>query len=203
MSKRADSDETGDVLSSIRRLVADETAAVAPAERLILTPEQRVSAPFVDLSEAEWEGGSAESGLFAEPLTPPPLYLPQTARVYDTEAEALQEPLAPELGTDFADYLEEAESDPVQGLDGDLPPASTGDRLIDPGLAAGLNAPAEGEGNLFEAAETCIDEEVLREYVVGIIRQELQGALGERMTRNVRKLVRSEIQRALASRDFD
>ena len=41
------------------------------------------------------------------------------------------------------------------------------------------------------------DDDMLREMVKDIIRQELQGVLGERITRNVRKLVRREIQRAL------
>ncbi|CUH83824.1 hypothetical protein [Thalassovita mediterranea] len=47
-----------------------------------------------------------------------------------------------------------------------------------------------------------IDEEMLRDLVAEIVRQELQGSLGERITRNVRKLVRREIQRALTSRDL-
>lgn len=48
-----------------------------------------------------------------------------------------------------------------------------------------------------------IDEEILREMVADIVRRELQGALGERITRNVRKLVRREIHRALAAHDLD
>lgn len=48
-----------------------------------------------------------------------------------------------------------------------------------------------------------IDEEALRELVSEIVRQELQGALGERITRNVRKLVRREIHRALSAQEFD
>ena len=51
-----------------------------------------------------------------------------------------------------------------------------------------------------ETAE--IDEAMLREMVADIVRQELQGALGERITRNVRKLVRREIHRALAAHDL-
>ncbi|MGR3452939.1 hypothetical protein [Pseudooceanicola sp.] len=47
-----------------------------------------------------------------------------------------------------------------------------------------------------------IDEEILRDMVSEIVRQELQGALGERITRNVRKLVRREIQRALTAHDL-
>lgn len=51
--------------------------------------------------------------------------------------------------------------------------------------------------------EPHFDEEMLRDLVRDIIREELQGALGERITRNVRKLVRAEIARALAVRDFE
>lgn len=48
-----------------------------------------------------------------------------------------------------------------------------------------------------------MDEESLRELVADIVREELQGALGERITRNVRKLVRREIQRALTTQQLD
>jgi cell pole-organizing protein PopZ len=51
--------------------------------------------------------------------------------------------------------------------------------------------------------EAVIDEETLRDMVAEIVREELQGALGERITRNVRKLVRREIGRVLASREFE
>ena len=43
----------------------------------------------------------------------------------------------------------------------------------------------------------------LRAAVVRILREELAGELGEKITRNVRKLVRREINRALASHDLD
>lgn len=49
---------------------------------------------------------------------------------------------------------------------------------------------------------TILDEDSLRELVADIVRSELQGELGERITRNVRKLVRREIQRALTARDL-
>lgn len=51
--------------------------------------------------------------------------------------------------------------------------------------------------------DAVLDEDALRDLVSEIVRQELQGALGERITRNVRKLVRREIHRALTSQDFD
>lgn len=51
--------------------------------------------------------------------------------------------------------------------------------------------------------ETVIDMEMLRELIVQVLREELQGPLGERITRNVRKLVRQEIARALESQKFE
>ena len=51
----------------------------------------------------------------------------------------------------------------------------------------------------FDESASFISEDVLREIVRDMIREELQGNLGERITRNVRKLVRAEINRALAS----
>ncbi|MDB5660585.1 MAG: hypothetical protein JWS10_3200 [Cypionkella sp.] len=46
------------------------------------------------------------------------------------------------------------------------------------------------------------DEDVLRELVRDMLREELAGKMGERITRNIRKLVRAEIARALATQDF-
>jgi len=48
-----------------------------------------------------------------------------------------------------------------------------------------------------------LDEEALRDLVTEIVRAELQGALGERITRNVRKLVRREIHRAMTAQDLE
>lgn len=64
----------------------------------------------------------------------------------------------------------------------------------------------EGVAEVQESAEqpyeAVLDEEMLRDLVGEIVRQELQGPLGERITRNVRKLVRREINRAMTSRSF-
>lgn len=65
----------------------------------------------------------------------------------------------------------------------------------DPGLDA-------SDEDMLDEAEL-LDEAALRELVRDIVLQELQGALGERITRNVRKLVRREIYRALAAQDLD
>ena len=54
-----------------------------------------------------------------------------------------------------------------------------------------------------QATDQFVDEEALREIVSEMVRAELQGDLGDRITRNVRKLVRREIHHALATRDFE
>ncbi len=43
-----------------------------------------------------------------------------------------------------------------------------------------------------------MEREEIRQLVVEVVRQELQGDLGERITRNIRKLVRAEINRAMS-----
>ncbi|WP_341211923.1 hypothetical protein [uncultured Limimaricola sp.] len=48
-----------------------------------------------------------------------------------------------------------------------------------------------------------IDEAMLRELIVEVLRDELRGPLGDRITSNLRKLVRREIFRALASGEVD
>ncbi len=61
----------------------------------------------------------------------------------------------------------------------------------------------EEDSFAFAPDDQLIDEEALRDLVSDIVRSELQGALGERITRNVRKLVRREIHRALTAQDLE
>ena len=91
----------------------------------------------------------------------------------------------------IGDARDEAKS----GQDGDHAAAFAGDWDAD--------AP-DDDGNAFAIEdEAVLDEEALRDLVAEIVREELMGTLGERITRNVRKLVRREIHRALNSQDFD
>lgn len=52
------------------------------------------------------------------------------------------------------------------------------------------------------APPALMDPETLRATVRQVLREELAGDLGERMTRDLRKLVRREINRVLAARDM-
>ena len=65
------------------------------------------------------------------------------------------------------------------------------------------DAATEAETEPSDGGTAVIDEDMLRDMVAEIVRQELQGALGERITRNVRKLVRREIHRALISQNLE
>ncbi|MEJ6394200.1 hypothetical protein V8J82_13090 [Gymnodinialimonas sp. 2305UL16-5] len=63
-------------------------------------------------------------------------------------------------------------------------------------LDATIFAMTDGEAGI-------LDEETLREIIVDVVREELQGVLGQRITRNVRKMVRREIRLALAAQSLE
>lgn len=107
---------------------------------------------------------------------------------------------APPLRDVAAELLED---DPMAAdLDGDAPVARGIDEGEDGHRATTQRMPTE----ILDADGTplaVLDEAALQEIVRQMIREELQGSLGERITRNVRKLVRAEINRALVARDLD
>ncbi len=132
----------------------------------------------------------------------------------DAEAEAEVE-AEPESSVEADDAAEEeaAEDEPVEEA-----VAATDDGIEDAEIVE--HDPEQLEDDLAERApksrtadrmrelyadeidDQLFDDEALRGLVSALIRDELQGELGERITRNVRKLVRREIQRALAARDL-
>ena len=83
----------------------------------------------------------------------------------------------------------EAESDVISdNFAADDSPQSTQEAAAEGARAAAPKA--SGEDDFLSANDDFLDEDALRDLVADIVRQELQGALGERITRNVRKLVR-------------
>ncbi len=68
-------------------------------------------------------------------------------------------------------------------------------------------APVQPEPTAEAVAEAALNalptEEALRLLVARLMREELQGKLGERITQNVRKLVRREMKRVLEARNLD
>jgi hypothetical protein len=59
-------------------------------------------------------------------------------------------------------------------------------------LAEGLEVPPRAPGQA-----PILDEESLRDLINSIVREELQGELGDRISRNLRKLIRREITQIL------
>lgn len=88
----------------------------------------------------------------------------------------------------------------AEGLGDDFTPSAVEQ---DDHLERAEETASSGAGDDWHLESDVLDEEALRDMVSEIVRQELQGALGERITRNVRKLVRRELHRALASQEFE
>lgn len=134
------------------------------------------------VAKAQHEKGEAtdrETGLESEPE------IGETHGVFDLSgAEVEEQDAEPEkVVTEFANRIEAEAQDYAADV-------------IEHAIAPELES--------FETEEpVMLDEALLREMVSDIVRQELQGALGERITRNVRKLVRREIHRALAAHDLE
>jgi hypothetical protein len=256
MSESMTSREIEDVLSSIRRLVSEETrtsprpeaVSRAPdtagvAEKLVLTPAFRVAdpvaAPAEDEAEDEagdvWTGddgglgariavleaavaqradewepdGSEEahSDFVPHVLTSDPTPVADEDHFAEPEPEPMAEslPEAEAAASDPQDWQPEVTPEPEAEPEAVKTPEPM-EWQDEPRVAAPPpQAAAEAEDALFDddAGEDLLDEEVLRDMIREIIRQELQGTLGERITRNVRKLVRAEINRAMAAKAFE
>lgn len=134
--------------------------------------------------------------------------VPKTSETTVHEPEVADAPLADaekpeEASTDsdaaFESDLEKAVAASVEETSEQLPQSQ--ETSVDTVAEAAETAIAEEA--IGAAVVDVLDEEDLRPIVASLIREELQGELGERITRNVRKLVRREILRALAARDAE
>jgi hypothetical protein len=129
-------------------------------------------------------------------------WLPEDEVVSASAAEVAEEAAMP-------DVLEPEDRGPAQAaqqtVDEDWADAAEAEirRELEAEAEASVFTRFDPAEELDAPGEPIFDEEMLRNLVRDIIREELQGALGERITRNVRKLVRAEIARALAVRDFE
>ncbi len=70
---------------------------------------------------------------------------------------------------------------------------------LEPSVVQPSAALTDAEGNPI----SLLDEDQLIQLLRRVIRDELQGALGEKITRNVRKLVRAELARALTAQTLE
>lgn len=123
------------------------------------------------------------------------------ARAFEAAEEPASAPEAAEAAQDEADAPDQ-EADPRGTvLSADAEDDSLTANLHDEAEADGLDG--EEDGFDMFSSDAVLDENALRELVGQLVREELQGVLGERITRNVRRLVRREIQRALAMNELE
>jgi hypothetical protein len=144
----------------------------------------------------------------------------------DMRAETAGEP-APESEADWRDWREDADASDGTAEEGTArTDADIVDAIAAAAVADGLQGatqrltglvaaeasaardaveadPQAGRAETTAFDEGFLDEETLRRIVADVVREELQGALGERITRNVRKLVRREIRLVLAADELD
>lgn len=198
MAEPMKSDDGEDVLANIRRLVAADPQSSVARERLVLTSEFRIDPEGAEVSAADrWsdDGGAprAEPSVGRSPG--------DGAQRRDPATDAA-DPAEERL-----DAIEAAVTEPaVDQAAPDSAPQSTGLRYIHQATGARSAATQSGGDEpltLGAEEEAALDEDMLRDLVAEIVREELSGALGERITRNVRKLVRREIMRALSARDME
>ena len=112
-----------------------------------------------------------------------------------------------DLDLEAADMSEFAAVEEPDAPEDDLQEASSTEPAVAeaPADEAPADEAADKDATVAETpaiAPALIGDDALKAQVAHLIRQELQGELGERITRNVRKLVRREIKRALDARDI-
>lgn len=207
MSNMARSDEIDELVSSVRNLVSYKDGDVArkmpPPGRLILTPSLRIDVQQDNTPDAADPTTSADLLVLYNAVTP------ETSRLGDTVAElevavtARAEDWEPDGGEPFdqaawaASAFDLPQDDPVPAAP-EAAIAETLSQIAQSGLDARIAADIAAQNPALP-----MDEDALRAAVVRILREELAGELGEKITRNVRKLVWREINRVLVVCDLD
>jgi|OM-RGC.v1.015858813 hypothetical protein len=191
------------VLSRVRRLVSEPSAANGGGARFVLTPEHRVdtgSSPAETPVLLEQSGPPVDRrATNAPPSTPADAAGAAEAEADDPLDKAVAALIGPAVAQEVARTLE------ARGI------ADAAPRAMPPAARA-TAAPADAAALLdrITRAEEPVPsdsdagaEEALRGMVAQIVRAELRGALGEQITHNLRKMVRREVYRALLSKDID
>jgi len=188
--------EASDVIASLKEIVSDEeekgpeTAIVGGAEKFILAPSLRVTEepPVSDapLNETLEEKISRLEEMITETEGP---WEPDTAGHDDYAGR-------PVTGLPWEEVVDAALSE----IDGDLDGDTTEEKSehVD-------NAPYEAgvDQDPIAVRSVPVDYEALRPMVADIIRDELRGVLGEKITANIRRMVHREIETAVTKLSRD
>lgn len=227
MSGPAARPEREDVLASIRRLVSRDLEAANKDGGIDMPAQPTDSAPAVRAIPADPvtlqiarsptpQGGARPSMLSA----PPPVMPPTPDRAAASPAPLVLTPAHRVPGRIGAAVPPPDQAEAADGATADGAPEvgplddSGAPRCDSAGSAPLLEAPAP-EARAPEALAPepevrdrttpeapALDEGLLRALIADVVREELAGETGRRITSNLRKLVRAEIARAMASRDL-
>ena len=212
-----------DLLSSIRRLVSEDlhsaprphiVSKLVVAEKLILTPAQRVAKPaprlhlepaqnvsrpatkaVASLTEAvgkqnlDWDAETGDPGPDLESLG----WASFTFARRPTRETWAAEPVMSSPAAQVPTAEPAAPDQSIDSIEESLATSEPEQPSPEPEIMPGR---LQEDDNIFS-------EQVLRELVRDLIREQLQGDLGERITRNIRKLVKAEIARAISVRALD
>ena len=205
--------EVEDVLSSIRRLVSEDsrpsmktaTPVTLSADRLVLTPALRVEDHQNEDVGAVEPTGQAWSEFGAGPEDQDAMLVDRS----ENDSDATSDVYEPEYAEDVQDHYERPQEETHEVPE--APSMKSDDVGSDSNAynAEGDNAETvevdvePQQATSSQVVDELLDENALRDIVRETVREELQGALGERITRNVRKLVRREIHRALAAQELE
>lgn len=179
------------------RAAAPEDSVAPDSESDAPQPHAKLSEKIAALETAigniseHWEPDSPGDGDYSG--TEPPamaweddIEAEETAEAEDFGPDELPRPRAPEPAPDTLDIKEQVRR------------FADSARPVEPARpAAPAKQPEQEPSTALSGEDQFLDEEALRDLVTEIVRAELQGALGERITRNVRKMVRREVARAM------
>ncbi|MCP1169279.1 hypothetical protein NHG85_12235, partial [Limimaricola sp. ASW11-118] len=189
---------------------APELPQAAPSQESGL--RSRLEATIAELESAithqveEWEPDGSE---------PAPVMDWASARAEDTPFLSRRHPHAQERAPQRAQAAPAGAPVPEarfhDGMDEEMPPqaepAARPEAAEAPipseDVAASVSESAAPHAPAETGQAPIVDEEMLRRIVTEVLREELRGPLGDRITSNLRKLVRREIFRALASDEVD
>ena len=205
--------EVEDVLSSIRRLVSEDsrpsiktaTSVTLSADRLVLTPALRVE----DHQDEDVAAVEPTIRVWSEFGAGPE---DQDAMLVDrseNDSDATSDVYEPEYAEDVQDHYERPQEETHEVPEAPSMKSDDVGSDSDAYNAEGDNAETvevdvEPQQAVFsQPVDKLLAENALHDIVRETVREELQGALGERITRNVRKLIRREIHRALAAQELE
>lgn len=177
MSNMAQPDEIDALVSSVRNLVAHRDAGkiarAAAPERLVLTPALRV-----------------------DTIAPVQVVADEPAPDLEQTAAEIEKAVLSQPG--------EWEADGGESIDQDAWAASAFPSETDGDADASDVAAQDVEAETPVAPDALpLDEDALRALIVTVLREELAGELGEKVTQNVRKMVRREISRVMTTHQRD